>query len=663
MTDAVNYRYFVTDLLSNQVIGELPLKDVSYERANRRAGSFSGSVSFLEATKGLDLYEATMPGRTGLYILRNNVCVWGGIIWSRSYNVANKSLSLEGAEFISYFYHRNIWQTIQYGSNFIGVASYSSAANVGTVTTETAHGFEVGDKVRVTFTSPVVDGTHTVETVPSSTSFTFTTQNGDGQGTSTSGACRSLVDTYDFARDLVFRVSSDLGGINFANERIKPAKETQLSIISKESSAGIVTLRSDQDHDLIPGQEIELIEVDPALDGVHYVTEVPDKKTIKFRFLGVDIPLTALPGIRRINVVTKALNANIATLTLDRPHGAATGQTVIVEGVDAFFTGLLDSNFNGRFTILDTPSQNSLTYSSGGILDLGPDEVDGGQATFGSKIVYGEYGSFLSNSDIGIEFDSLEQSGFYQDTQVFRGFEQKTAGEILEQYSNVVDGGFEYRIDCDYDFDTSSFSRTFVISPVDLAEPPPPGDVYPVTAFGAEKIVFEYPGNISTFSVSENAEDSATRFWVVGRIADLGDEASQPYAGASDKALLNNPNGRSWPIIDQVEQLDEIEDELTLYQYAVDYLYESRPPIGEYEIVVNGSVAPEVGTYFPGDWCSIIIDDEFVRQRLANDQEPRDDVLIRKIDSYSVSVPDTAGLPEEVSLTLVTDWKVDQVGN
>jgi hypothetical protein len=663
MTDEVVYRYFVTDLLSNQIIGEVPFKGVSYERANRKAGNFSGTIPFLEATKGLDLYDATMPGQTGLYILRNSVCVWGGIIWSRSYDVESKELSVTAAEFTSYLYHRNIWQTIQYGSNFIGVASYSALAGTGTITTEAPHGFSLGETVRVTFTSPVVDGTHTILSTPSATSFTFATNTGDGEGVSTSGAVRSLVDTYDFARDLIFQVYTDLGGINFANEAIKPGIELQVSIISKESSGGIVTLRTDQDHNIIPGQEIELVEVDPAFDGIHYVTEVPDTKTIKFSFLGVDIPLTPLPGIREINVVTKALQANIATLLLDRPHGAAPGQTVIVKEVDAFFTGLLDSTFNGRFTIISTPTDRSFTYSSGGILNLGPEEVAGGKATFGSKVVYGDYGSFTANSDIGIDFEDFRQSGFYQDTQVFRGFEQKTVGEILEQYSNVVEGGFEYRIDCDYDFDTSTFSRTFVIKPIDFAEPPPPNDVYPVTTFGAEKIVFEYPGNISTFSVEENAEDSATRFFVVGRIEDLTDEASQPYSGASARNLLNNPNGRSWPLIDQVEQLDEIQDEFALFQYAQDYLFESRPPMGVYNITVNGSLTPEVGTYFPGEWCSIIVDDEFIRQRLANDQEPRDDILIRKIDSFSVSVPDTGGIPEEVSLTLVTDWKVDQIGN
>jgi hypothetical protein len=184
-----------------------------------------------------------------------------------------------------------------------------------------------------------------------------------------------------------------------------------------------------------------------------------------------------------------------------------------------------------------------------------------------------------------------------------------------------------------------------------------------VSAFGAETLVFEYPGNIVSFTVEESAEDAATRFFVVGSIEDLADEASQPYAGAADKALLSNKTGRSWPLLDQVEQLDEIGDELTLYKYAQDYLYESRPPIGTYTVTTNGSVYPQVGTFFPGQWCSLIVDDEFVRQRLASDQEPRDDLLVRKINSYSVSVPDQASIPEQVTLELVTDWKVDRSGN
>jgi len=116
----IKYRYFLTDLLTNQIISEVPFTGVSYGRANRRAGDFTGDIAYIDATKDLNLYEATMPGRTGLYVTRNGVCVWGGMIWGRSYGVKDRKLNVRGAEFTSYFYHRNIWQTIQYGSNFIG---------------------------------------------------------------------------------------------------------------------------------------------------------------------------------------------------------------------------------------------------------------------------------------------------------------------------------------------------------------------------------------------------------------------------------------------------------------------------------------------------------------------------------------------------------------
>lgn len=663
LEENVEYRYFLTDLLSNDIISEVPFKGVSFERANRRAGAFSGEIPFVEATKGLDLYEATMPGRTGIYVMRNGVCVWGGIIWSREYSVKDRTLSVEGAEFMSYFYHRTIWQTIQYGSDFIGIYSYNTTNGVATITTEFPHGFRVGNVVRITFTNPTVNGTHQITAIPSANTFQFSTTSANSNGLSTSGAVRSLVDTYDFARDLIYRASTDLAGLNFANEVIKPAKELQVSIISKQRSSNVVTLTTSEDHGIIAGQEIEVVEVDSRLDGFHIATEVPDKRTIRYELLGPDIPRSSLAGIRTINVLGKQLLNNVATLTLETAHGASVGQTVIVEGVDAFFTGRLDTTFNGRFTISGIPSANSFSFSSGGILNVGPEGVAGGVATFGSKVVYGDYGSYVSNGDIGITFENLEKSGFYQDTQVIRGFEQKTVGEILEEYSNTVDGGFEYRIDCDYDYDTASFKRTFKLFQIELSEPPPAGELYPISALGANQYVFEFPGNIIDFTVSESAEDAATRFWTVGRIEDMTDDASQPYAGAAERNQLSNPSGRSWPLLDQVEQLDGIEDELSLYDYSKDFLYESRPPMGEFSITVNGSIAPIVGSYFPGDWCSLIIDDDFVRERLANDQEPRDDIIVRKISSYTVNVPDSPTYPESVDLVLIPDWKVDQRGD
>jgi hypothetical protein len=100
------YRYFVADFLTNEVIAELPIKGVSYERALKGAGSFSGSIPVITKTNAYNLYENTMPGKTALYVVRNDECVWGGLIWSRSYSVQNRELSISASEFTSYFHHR-----------------------------------------------------------------------------------------------------------------------------------------------------------------------------------------------------------------------------------------------------------------------------------------------------------------------------------------------------------------------------------------------------------------------------------------------------------------------------------------------------------------------------------------------------------------------------
>ena len=84
--------------------------------------------------------------------------------------------------------------------------------------------------------------------------------------------------------------------------------------------------------------------------------------------------------------------------------------------------------------------------------------------------------------------------------------------------------------------------------------------------------------------------------------------------------------------------------------------------MGDISISVNGSITPTVGSFYPGDWCTIIIDDPFILARLANDQEPRNDIIVRKINSYKVSVPDNSFFPEAVSIELITDWKVDKTG-
>jgi hypothetical protein len=610
-----------------------------------------------------------MPGRTGLYVMRNDTCVWGGIVWARQYSESSKTLTVDASEFTSYFYHRQIWQTLLYGSEFIGVSSFSITNGVATIITEEAHGFKQNNFVKVTFTNPSVDGTHKIIAVTSPTSISYAVDGPNVGSTSiTSGAVRKLIDTYDFVRDLLFQVATDISVTTdarpgfFANDVIEPGKTIEISVISKKRDEGKVTLKTLESHELVPGQEFEIVEVDSSFNGYHTVSEVPDANTVVFEDRGANLPLTSVSGMRSFYIVNRSLTNNVATVTTHIPHSAAIGQSVTLSGVDSFFNERLDENFDGTFIITATTS-NTISYSKENIRDIPAANVSGGTASIGSKLVYGTYGPYSSNSDLGITVGSNETSGLYQDTLYLRGYELKSVGEILEEYSNNING-FEYRIDCDYDLSTASFTRTFVLLNTENPNPisDTSADVSDAERLGYNQVVFEYPGSISTFTVEENAEDSATRFFVTGNISDLSDAASQPYAVAADISLLNNPFGKSWPILDLVEVVNNTGNEDVLYEYAQEYLYESKPPLGEFKLTVNGSLTPVIGSYFPGDWCSLIIDDPFVLARLADDQEPRNDIIVRKIASYKVSVPDNPAFPETVDLELITDWKVDRAG-
>jgi hypothetical protein len=85
--------------------------------------------------------------------------------------------------------------------------------------------------------------------------------------------------------------------------------------------------------------------------------------------------------------------------------------------------------------------------------------------------------------------------------------------------------------------------------------------------------------------------------------------------------------------------------------------------MADFAISVNGALEPIVGSYAPGDWCSIVVRDPFIQARLSTDLEPRDTVLVRKIESYTVTVPDGVTFPEEVTLTVIPEWEVDGFGD
>ena len=73
------YRYLFADLLTNDILGELPLTGVSFNQQLNQAGTLQGHLLLSGVNSaGLNVPDATIPARTAIYVDRNGSLVWGG---------------------------------------------------------------------------------------------------------------------------------------------------------------------------------------------------------------------------------------------------------------------------------------------------------------------------------------------------------------------------------------------------------------------------------------------------------------------------------------------------------------------------------------------------------------------------------------------------------
>lgn len=747
--ETVEYRYFVCDLMTNELLAEIPFSGVSYSRSLTEAGSFTGDIPVADATYNLSLYENTMPAKTALYVTRKNgnddpICVWGGIIWSRSYSLVDKVLSVSALEFPSYLSHRVVWKTWN--------SSYEAQAVVqdGTATITLTNGqynFTVGEAVYIYWQTDytLYNGYFEVETVAldgdDHSVITVTANYYNASGVQSSipsvGTGEPLTvtvetrqDTYQYAQDLLRELNTDLFDFDFANDAIRPGIDlfNEINTISRTSNTATVTL--DTKHELTAGQKVIIsdVQADSDFDDPEaVVASLIDDYSFTYVNPGSDVSTTSeTPNSKTVSRFSRA--NNVSTIETSSAHGMSVDDIVRLENVSQTFDGYATVYANVSSTVLqvvqvgaaiansytEIRSEASITGASGNgstvtytvANDFNPEDsitingvnpstydgifivtaatsstvtvqssvtdsyIAGGTAspTFNPRIVrvasvqYGTFGEHSTLGDIGFDLTRNDDfSSNREENPVIRGYELKSVYEVLEDYATKPNG-FEYRVDCEYDSATDSFKKYFTFLPLVPASLAAYLDAQgagfsgaiPASAYGADELIFEFPGNVLEANFEENAEDSATRFFVQGKDARLSADASQPYSAASNHKLLR----QGWPILDAVDDLDS-EDETILWKQASRLLEESVPPISTFTISVNGSVNPKLGTYKPGDWCSVKLNDDFVSLRadsyLEQDYGTDAGVLVRKIISYSVSVPDTPAFPEEVELELITE--------
>ncbi|MFB7517831.1 hypothetical protein [Streptomyces sp. NPDC056144] len=110
MTLDTPYRAIFCDLLTDQTIDILPLRDVQIDDYIGKAGSLSGTIPIPDKAMAARVRQIE-EGRTAVYLERGGDLWWGGIVWTSTLQSSGRgvlTLSIQAATFDSYAARRRI---------------------------------------------------------------------------------------------------------------------------------------------------------------------------------------------------------------------------------------------------------------------------------------------------------------------------------------------------------------------------------------------------------------------------------------------------------------------------------------------------------------------------------------------------------------------------
>jgi len=100
-----DYRYYFGALRAEGVIAEIPMYGTYMDMELNKGGQFTGSFQldmYPQGPDNLTLINATQPGFNYVMVERNGIVIWGGFIWSRTYNSNSKDVQIYARSFEQY---------------------------------------------------------------------------------------------------------------------------------------------------------------------------------------------------------------------------------------------------------------------------------------------------------------------------------------------------------------------------------------------------------------------------------------------------------------------------------------------------------------------------------------------------------------------------------
>lgn len=113
------YRILYGDALAHDLLGELPAESVTFTHTLNAPGAATVKMPLRPERAGAvpTISPSSLEeGRTALYIERDGVILWAGLLWSMDGDVGTNVLNLSAEGWLSYFHRRYVRSTLAYSA-------------------------------------------------------------------------------------------------------------------------------------------------------------------------------------------------------------------------------------------------------------------------------------------------------------------------------------------------------------------------------------------------------------------------------------------------------------------------------------------------------------------------------------------------------------------
>jgi hypothetical protein len=238
----------------------------------------------------------------------------------QSASAAQFGLSLYGGTFTSFGAKTGIVG----GRNSAAVSNKALTSNVATLTTSVVHGFTTGDTVVITGVDSTFNGTFTIASTPTTTTFTYSKVAANVGSTAVSPLGMATTTTTISNKALTSNVAT------LTTAATHGFTVNSQTVTNKALFNNLATLTTSAAHGFQIGNQVYINIGDATFDGLQTVNWCPTSTTFQFTKTAANVTSTGASGT------------------------ATVGPQVIVAGVD--------STFNGTYNILTVPSTTTFTY-------------------------------------------------------------------------------------------------------------------------------------------------------------------------------------------------------------------------------------------------------------------------------------------------------------